>query len=404
MYRAHLAEKLAAHNSFLQARLEDAKPPLLSQSREPGYRPSAAADPFNAWTWKCWIEGESEGPLAGKTISYKDQIAVAGIPMSLGSSALEGFIPDFDATVVTRVLAAGGTVIGHNTQDGLSGGFGFGGGIGDYGRPRNPHAPDHLTGGSSSGSGAAVAAGEVDISFGGDQAGSIRIPAAWCGAVGLKPTFGLISHFGVGYGSDQSIDYVGPLARTVEDVAAALQATAGYDGYDPRQTRDVPQSLDVLSNLDRGVQGMKVGVLEEGFAEADIEVRDLVIAATDVLAQAGATVSKVSVPEHLSARMAQGALMSEGARALFQVGFYGTFTRTYYPASLLATVNKFWAHQADLLTPHTKIRLIEAEFTRRMSYGSLYAKAQNVRPHFIRAFDMALAEVDVLLTSIVQRS
>jgi amidase len=161
----------------LASRIEEAKPPLLSPSREPGHRPSTSEDPLNAWTWKCRIEGEGEGLLAGKTVSYKDQVAIAGIPMSVGSFALEGFIPDLDATIVTRVLAAGGTVVGHNIQDGLSGGFGFGGGIGDYGRPLNPHKPSHLTGGSSSGSAAAVAAGEVDISFGGDQGGSIRIPS-----------------------------------------------------------------------------------------------------------------------------------------------------------------------------------------------------------------------------------
>src|SRR3989454_6697698 len=144
------------------------------------------------------------------------------MPMSFGSFALDGFVPDFDATVVTRVLEAGGTIIGKNVRNGLSGGFGTGGAIGDYGRPLNPHNREHVTGGSSSGSGAAVAAGQVDISFGGDQGGSIRIPAAFCGIIGHKPTFGLVSHFGIGFGSDQSIDYTGPMARTVEDAAAAL--------------------------------------------------------------------------------------------------------------------------------------------------------------------------------------
>ncbi len=179
--------------------------------------------------WKCRIEGAGEGLLAGKTASYKDHIAVAGIPMSFGSFALEGFIPDFDATVVNRVLKEGGTIIGKNVMNGLSGGFGIGGAIGDYGRPLNPHNHDHVTGGSSAGSAAAVAAREVDISFGGDQGVSIRIPAAFSGIVGHKPTFGLLSHFGIGFGSDQSIDYTGPMARTVEDAAATLQATAASE-------------------------------------------------------------------------------------------------------------------------------------------------------------------------------
>src|SRR5947208_2134589 len=291
LYRKFLLEQLSQFDAFVQARLEEPKPPLVSAARKPGYRPTPEEDTLNAWTWKCRIEGAATGLLAGKTVSYKDHIAVAGMPMSFGSFALEGFIPDFDATVVTRVLQAGGTIIGKNVMNGLSGGFGTGGAIGDYGRPLNPHNREHVTGGSSSGSGAAVAAVQVDISFGGDQGGSIRIPAAFCGIVGLKPTFGLVSHFGIGFGSDQSIDFTGPMSRTVEDTAAALQATAGHDPYDPRQTRDVPSSMDVLSGLADGVSGLRIGVVEEGFANAEAEVHDLVMAAVDVLAKAGATVT-----------------------------------------------------------------------------------------------------------------
>jgi amidase len=397
LYRKYLLQDLTALDAFVQARVEEAKPPMVSPAREPGYRPDPDEDPLNAWTWKCRIQGVSEGPLAGKTVSYKDHIAVAGVPMSLGSFALEGFVPDFDATVVTRVLLAGGTVVGKNTMNGLSGGFGFGGGIGDYGRPLNPHHSDHLTGGSSAGSGAAVAAGEVDISFGGDQGGSIRIPAALSGNVGLKPTFGLISHFGIGFGSDQSIDYTGPMARTVEDAAAALQATAGYDGYDPRQGRDVPMSIDVLSGLTLGASGIRLGVLEQGFEGAESDVSDLVMGAIDVLAEAGAQVSKVSIPEHHGVREAQMALSPEGSRALFDAGFFGAFTKTYYPASLIAAINKLWADQTDLLAPRTKLGYITAEFSRRNYHGRVYAKAQNVRPAFVKAFDSALAEVDVLV-------
>lgn len=397
LYQKYLVQALEAADVFVQSRIEEERPPLLSPSREPGYRPSAEDDPLNAWTWKCHIEGEPGGLLDGKTVSTKDQIAIAGIPMSIGSFALEGFIPDFDATVVTRVLGAGATVVGHNTQNGLAGGFGYGGGIGDYGRPKNPHNPDHVTGGSSAGSGAAVAAGEVDIAFGGDQGGSVRIPAAMSGNVGLKPTFGLISHFGIGFGSDQSIDYTGPMTRTVEDAAAALQAVAGYDGYDPRQTKRVPDTLEVLSGLDRGVSGLKIGILDEGFVGADPGVTDLVMAAIDTLETNGALISKVSVPEHLTTRKVQNALSAEGVRAIFQTGFYGAFTRSYYPASLLATINKLWAHQVDLLAPRTKLNLIEAEFLRKTYYGRVYAKAQNVRPYFIKAFDKVLADLDVLV-------
>jgi amidase len=254
-----------------------------------------------------------------------------------------------------------------------------------------------VTGGSSSGSAAAVTAGEVDISFGGDQGGSIRIPAAFCGIIGHKPTFGLVSHFGIGFGSDQSIDYTGPMTRTVEDAAAALQATAGYDPYDPRSTRDVPPSMDVLGQLAAGVHGLRLGVLEEGFDEAEAEVRDLVLAAIDVLGKVGAKVSKVSIPAHHAIRTAQAALTGEGALALFHTGFFGAFTRTYYPASLIAAINRLWAAQADVLTPRSKLSLIAAEWSRRTYHGRVYAKAQNVRPTYIKAYDAALAQVDVLV-------
>jgi amidase len=397
LYRKYLLELLGELDRFVQARLEEPPPPMVSAARTPGYRPGPEEDPLNAWTWKCRIEAAAPGVLDGKTVSYKDHIAVAGMPMSLGSFALEGFVPDFDATVVTRVLQAGGTIIGKNVMNGLSGGFGTGGAIGDYGRPLNPHHHEHVTGGSSSGSAAAVAAGEVDISFGGDQGGSIRIPAAFCGIVGHKPTFGLVSHFGIGFGSDQSIDYTGPMARTVEDAAAALQATAGHDPYDPRQTRDVPTRVDVLGRLADGVAGLRIGVLQEGFDEAEDDVRDLVLAAVDVLARTGAEVSKVSVPAHQAIRTAQAALAGEGALALFRSGFFGAFTRTYYPAPLIAAINKLWASQADLLAPRTKLSLIAAELSRRNYHGRVYAKAQNVRPAYIKAYDAALADVDALV-------
>src|SRR5262245_27696212 len=229
LYQKYLIEQLGQFDAFVQARVEEPRPPMVSARREPGRAPTPGEDRLNAWMWKCRIEGAAEGLLKGKTVSFKDHIAIAGLPMSFGAFALDGFVPDFDATVVTRVLQAGGTITGKNVMNGLSGGFGTGGGIGDYGRPLNPHNHEHVTGGSSSGSGAAVAARQVDISFGGDQGGSIRIPAALCGIVGHKPTFGLVSHFGIGFGSDQSIDYTGPMTRTVENAAAALQATAGHD-------------------------------------------------------------------------------------------------------------------------------------------------------------------------------
>src|SRR5262249_43532140 len=207
-----------------------------------------------------------------------------------------------------------------------------------------------------------------------------------------KPTFGRVSQFGIGFGSDQSIDYTGPMARTVEDTAAALQATAGYDPYDPRSTRDVPARVDVLSRLADGVTGLRIGVLQEGFDEAQDDVRDTVLAAVDVLAKLGAGVAKISIPAHHAIRAAQAALSGGGALALFKTGFFGAFTRTYSPASVVAAINKLWASQADVLAPRTKLSLILSELSRRTYHGGVYAKAQNVRPMYIKAYDAPLAD------------
>ena len=167
-------------------------------------------------------------------MALKDHIALAGVPLTFSSHMMDGYVPDFDATVVTRLLDAGATIVGKLKMEEFSwGGPGLSG-VGDYGRPLNPHNREHVTGGSSSGSGAAVAGGLVDIALGGDQGGSIRLPAAWCGIVGLMPTHGLVPHSGV-FGLEPTIDYVGPMARTVEDVAVSLQCHGR-----PRRPRPAP--------------------------------------------------------------------------------------------------------------------------------------------------------------------
>src|SRR6185503_11560551 len=123
-----------------------------------------------------------------------------------------------------------------------------------------------------------------------------------------------------------------------------------YDKYDPRQTRDVPITMDVLSGLTDGVAGLRIGIVKEGTDSAEPEVKDMFMAAVDVLSSAGATVSEVSVPQHIGMRAAQNAL-GEGPLSLFKTGFFGAFTRTYYPASLIAPINQLWAAHADVLSP-----------------------------------------------------
>jgi amidase len=388
LYLPLILDSLRDLDAFVQSRADDAPPARLFPERGPGYRPSLTEDRYQAWLWKCAIGGAERGLLSGKSVSFKDHVSVAGIPQVFTSQLMEGFIPDVDATVVSRVLGEGATVVGKHMMNGF---------MGDYGKPVNPHNPDRITGGSSSGSGAALAAGEVDISFGGDQGGSIRLPAAYCGVVGLKPTFGLVSHFAVGFGAEPSVDHVGPMARTAQDVASALQAVAGYDDYDPRQHRGIPQSIDALSDLDGGVKGLRIGILEEGFADPiEPDVAAGVLEAVATLEKLGAEVTKISIPQHAQIDSVYAALVYEGARAIFDVGFYGIGAKTYYPASIITAIDRMWRDNADMMQPRTKLNHLIAELSRRNFHGAVYAKAHNVRPSYVAAFDRALAEVDVL--------
>jgi amidase len=387
LYLPVIVDAMRELDRFVQSRADEGAPPRLFPERGPGYRPSPAEDRYRAWLWKCAIGG-GDGVLAGKTVAYKDHISVAGIPQVFTSQVMEGFIPDIDATVVSRVLAAGGKVVGKHAMNGF---------MGDYEKPLNPHDPGRITGGSSSGSGAALAAGEVDIAFGGDQGGSIRLPAAYCGVVGLKPTFGLVSHFAVGFAFEPSVDHVGPMACSVPDVAAALQAVAGYDDNDPRQRRGIPDGIDALSALDGGVKGIRIGILEEGFAEPiEPGVTAGVLAAVSQLGALGAEVRRISVPEHAQMDGAYAALVFEGARAIHDIGFFGIGAKAYYPASVITAVDRMWRGHGDMMPPRTKLNHLIAELSRRTYHGGAYAKAHNVRPSYVAAFDRALAEVDVL--------
>jgi len=176
-----------------------------------------------------------------------------------------------------------------------------------------------------------------------------------------------------------------------------VQAVAGYDDLDPRQRREVPQSIDALSGLDGGVKGLKIGILEEGFAEPiEPEVAEGVLAAVGTLERLGAEVRRISVPHHAQIDSVYAALVFEGARAIHDVGFFGVGAKTYYPASIITAVDRMWREHGDMMQPSTKLNHLIAELSRRNYHGGVYAKAHNVRPAYIAAFDRALAEVDVL--------
>ncbi len=279
------------------ARVDELIEPKLpvKYPRSAGYRPPPEENPHNAWYWKCEITGAADGVLAGRRIAVKDNICVAGVPMMNGSRVLEGYVPDVDATIVTRMLDAGGIIAGKSACEDLC--FSAGSHTCATGPIRNPWSPECSAGGSSSGSAALIAAEEIDFAIGGDQGGSIRTPSCWCGAYGLKPTWGLVPCTGampIAY----ALDHLGPICSSPEYVARLLTAIAGPDPLDPRTAFSAPG--DYMAALDRGADGLRIGVLTEGFAHdvSDEATSAKVRQAISVLAGAGGEVRDVSEPMH----------------------------------------------------------------------------------------------------------
>ena len=234
--------------------------------------------------------GDYRGPMHGIPVAVKDQLWTKGIRTTAGSRIMADFVPDKDATAVAKLKEAGAVVLGKTNMTEFAIGIAQ-----TYGYNRNPWNLDRFTGGSSAGSGSATAAFLCSTSLGEDTGGSIRRPAAWCGVVGLRPSWGRVSRYGV-TASSWSMDQVGPISRTVEDVAITLGAIAGHDPRDP-YTWDVPVP-DYRSALGGDLAGMRVGVIRE-LTYSDIvdpEIRNGILAAGAVMEEMGATVEEVSMP------------------------------------------------------------------------------------------------------------
>ena len=236
--------------------------------------------------------GEPLGPLHGIPFAVKDQLDAAGTRTTAGSKLLQDNVSTGDAPVVARLRAAGGILLGklNLTEFALGGTQQF-----PFGQPRNPWNPDHDPGGSSSGSGIAAAAALAGITLGEDTGGSIRSPASNCGAVGLRPTWGLVPRAGC-IPLCWSMDAIGPITRTVEDAALVMSVIAGSDARDPLTRREPPP--DVLTGLRDGVRGLRIGLVRELALGADThaEARGAVLAAADTFRALGATVDEVSLP------------------------------------------------------------------------------------------------------------
>ncbi|PYN92288.1 MAG: Asp-tRNA(Asn)/Glu-tRNA(Gln) amidotransferase GatCAB subunit A [Candidatus Rokuibacteriota bacterium] len=368
--------------------------PAVRYPRTPGYRPEGAENRYNAWYVKTTVKGAQTGKLAGKTIVLKDNVCLAGVPMMNGASTLEGYVPDVDATIVTRMLDAGGTIVGKAHCEY----FCFSGGSHTCaaGPVHNPRKPGYSAGGSSSGSAALVAAGEVDMAIGGDQGGSIRIPASYCGIYGMKPTHGLVPYTGI-MPIELTLDHAGPMTATVADNALLLEVLAGADGLDPRQY--APRTAPYTEALGRGVDGLRIGVVKEGFghhnSEKDVDAS--VRSAAAVFGKLGAKVGEVSVPMHAMGPAIWSPIALEGATELMMKGNgFGTNWRGLYVTSLI-DAHSAWRHRADELSDTLKLSMLLGHYFVKHHRGHFYAKAQNLSRKLRDAYDAALADFDVLV-------
>jgi amidase len=398
MSDSEIAEYMQVMDGTLQAydriaQLPDYLPPVR-YARTPGYRPGAAENPLGAWAVKTEIRGAAYGPLAGKRVVIKDNVCLAGVPMMNGASTLEGYVPDVDATVITRILDAGGTIVGKAVCESfcLSGGSH----TSQSGPVHNPYRHGYSAGGSSSGCAALVASGEVDMAIGGDQGGSVRMPGCFSGCYSMKGTHGLVPYTGA-MPIEATIDHLGPMTGTVADNALLMEVIAGADGMDPRQY-DVRVDK-YTSALARGVAGMRIGVVTEGFghpnSEADVDQK--VREAAQKLASLGASVTELSVPMHLDGPAIWTPIALEGLQAqMMQGNGMGFNWRGMYTTSLMDK-HANWRARANELSRTLKISMLIGEYFIRQYGGHFYAKAQNLSRQLRLAYDDALSRCDLLL-------
>jgi amidase len=360
------------------------------------HRPEDADNPFNAWYVTCEVTGSGSGPLAGKTVAVKDNTAVAGVPLMNGSKTMEGYVPRRDATIVARMLAAGATISGKSVCEDLC--FSGGSHTSRTGPVRNPWDESRSTGGSSSGTAALVAAGIVDVGTGGDQGGSIRMPASYSGIVGHKPTWGLVPYTGA-FPIEQSIDHVGPMTRTVADAALVLNVIAGPDGLDPRQPRDLVPD-DYVAALNRGAEGLRIGVVTEGFGHpnSDPGVNDAVRAAVDVLRGAGLSAEDVSIPWHLHGAKVWDVIATEGATfQMVDANGYGMNWKGLYDPEVIEHYGAQWRADGTQFSETVKLVLLTGRHMIDTQHGRHYAMARNLAFELNAAYNEALSRYDVLV-------
>ncbi|HXP09102.1 MAG TPA: Asp-tRNA(Asn)/Glu-tRNA(Gln) amidotransferase subunit GatA [Acidobacteriaceae bacterium] len=360
----------------------------LTVSRDRALASAAAVDQLAA-------QGKPLPPLAGVPIGIKDVLVMKGSPATAGSRILEGYRPPYDATVVKRLEAAGAVLVGKLNCDEFA--MGSSNENSGYGPVRNPVALDRVPGGSSGGSAAAVAAGMAVATLGSDTGGSVRQPASFCGVVGLLPTYGRVSRYGlIAFAS--SLDRVGPLTRSVSDAATMLGVIAGHDPLDSTSAElPVP---DYVSALEQPVKGLRVGVPAEYFGDGlDPEVRAAVESAIEGLREAGSVIQPVSLP-HTSYAVPTYYLLATAEASSNLARFDGV--RYGFRAKDANTLNAMYRQSRDIgFGAEVKRRILLGTYALSAGYyDAYYKKAQQVRTLVTRDFLTAFEQVDVMVTPV----
>ncbi|MCH5342327.1 MAG: Asp-tRNA(Asn)/Glu-tRNA(Gln) amidotransferase subunit GatA [Acetatifactor sp.] len=335
--------------------------------------------------------GELTGPLAGVPVAIKDNLCTEGLLTTCASKILENFMPTFSAEAVINLEKAGAVLIGKTNMDEFA--MGSTTETSAYGVTRNPRNPEHVPGGSSGGSAAAVAAGECFFALGSDTGGSIRQPASYCGVVGMKPTYGTVSRYGlVAYGS--SLDQIGPLCKTVEDCAVILETIASHDKKD--STSIERQDTDFTSALVKDVRGMRIGIPQDYFIPGlNPEVKAAVLQAAELLKENGAVVEEFdlslvdyAIPTYYTIASAEASSNLER----FDGIKYG------YRAESEGLHQMYKKTRSQGFGPEVKRRIMLGSFVLSSGYyDAYYLKALRVKAMIKKAFDDAFAKYDCIL-------
>ena len=337
-------------------------------------------------------DGTLTGPLAGVPVAIKDNMCTEGLLTSCSSKILSNFVPPYTAEAVLNLEKAGALIIGKTNMDEFA--MGSTTETSWYGPTKNPWNPENVPGGSSGGSAAAVAAGECSYALGSDTGGSIRQPSSYCGVVGMKPTYGTVSRYGlVAYGS--SLDQIGPMAKDVTDCAVILEAIASYDPKDSTSVKR--ESYDFVSALKDDVKGMKIGIPSDYLGEGlDSEVKEAILAAAEVLKEQGAIVEQfdLSLVEYaIPAYYVIASAEASSNLARFEGVKYGYRTPEYTDLH-----NMFKKTRSEGFGPEVKRRIMLGSFVLSSGYyDAYYLKALRTKALIKQAFDRAFEKYDVIL-------